>query len=373
MRAKLLIPGISAIVALALSGPAVAAQPPAPAKSQLRQVPGSECGAKVSIGKALAISRGTAAFERQYARHPGLHSTEFRFNCNKDVDTLLFQTKQGKRVLDVEIDFRTGRVLKTWEGYKASWVMTRGYGDFFGRNINRWFVWLGFCLLFVIPFVNVRRPLRLLHLDLLVLVAGFGVSHYFFNRGDIGLSTPLAYPVLAYLLVRALVAGFRPREHRDPLVPHLPNAVLIAGLALLICFRIVFNVVDSKPIDVSYAGVAGADRITHGLPLYADGGPNEFHFDTYGPVNYLAYVPIEAVLPLRPDDPAEPGIPNVNDQPAAKAATILFDLLCLAGLFMLGAVARKGPAGAGSASRSRTRGRLFPTRLLRSPAIPTTC
>ena len=59
--------------------------------------------------------------------------------------------------------------------------------------------------------MNLRRPFRLLHLDLLVLLA-FGVSHVYFNRGEIETSVPLVYPVLGYLLLRTLVAGLRPRE-----------------------------------------------------------------------------------------------------------------------------------------------------------------
>ena len=42
-----------------------------------------------------------------------------------------------------------------------------------------------------------------------MLVAGFGLSHFFFNRGEIGLSVPLAYPALLYLLARTLWLGFR--------------------------------------------------------------------------------------------------------------------------------------------------------------------
>ena len=74
-------------------------------------------------------------------------------------------------------------------------------------------MWLPLCVLFLAPFVDFRRPLRLLHLDLLVLL-GFGVSHVFFNRGEIGVSAPLVYPVLLYLLARMLFAGFRPRAQR---------------------------------------------------------------------------------------------------------------------------------------------------------------
>ena len=93
--------------------------------------------------------------------------------------------------------------------------MARGYPGAFGRKLNAPYVWLPLCVLFLAPFIDVRRPLRLLHLDLLVLLA-FGVSHVFFNRGEIGVSTPLVYPVLLYLLARVLLAGFRLAGPRGP-------------------------------------------------------------------------------------------------------------------------------------------------------------
>ena len=57
------------------------------------------------------------------------------------------------------------------------------------------------CAIFLLGLLDWRRPWRLVHLDLVVLLA-FGVSHVFFNRGEIGLSVPLVYPVLLYLLAR---------------------------------------------------------------------------------------------------------------------------------------------------------------------------
>src|SRR5215210_7229734 len=127
--------------------------------------------------------------------------------------------------------------------------MARGYEGAFGRKLNAPYVWLPLCLLFLAPFVDVRRPFRLLHLDLLVLLA-FGVSHYFFNRAEIGVSAPLVYPVLLYLLARVLFAAFRPRRASGPLVPHVPLALLVVGLVFLLAFRITLNVVDSNVIDV---------------------------------------------------------------------------------------------------------------------------
>ena len=56
-----------------------------------------------------------------------------------------------------------------------------------------------------------RRPFRLLHLDLLVLLA-FGVSHFFFNRGEIGDVGAARVPGAAVPAgARAARGGFRPR------------------------------------------------------------------------------------------------------------------------------------------------------------------
>ena len=132
------------------------------------------------------------------------------------------------------------------------------------------------------------------------MLLGFGASHFFFNRGEISTSVPLAYPVLLYVLARMLWIGFRPRERRERLVPHVPMVWLALALVFLVGFRVALNVVDSSVIDVGYAGVIGADKITHGHGLYDSPSfakDNE-HGDTYGPVNYLAYVPFEQALPF---------------------------------------------------------------------------
>ena len=51
-------------------------------------------------------------------------------------------------------------------------------------------------------------------------------------------------------------------------------------------------------IDVGYAGVIGADRIVDGDELYGEGFSEDVERgDTYGPVNYLLYVPFEQAMP----------------------------------------------------------------------------
>ncbi len=151
--------------------------------------------------------------------------------------------RDGDEVAQVHVDDRSGAVLEQWTGHQVAWSMARGYAGAFGRTLNAPYVWIPLCLLFLLPFLDFRRPYRLLHLDLLVLL-GFGASHVFFNRGEIGVSVPLAYPVLLYLLGRAIFAGLRPRERPGPLVPHVPLAWLMVGIVFLAAFRNGMNVED---------------------------------------------------------------------------------------------------------------------------------
>jgi hypothetical protein len=241
-----------------------------------------------------------------------------------------------REVAQARVDDSLGIVLEAWTGHQVAWSMARGYEGAFGRKLNAPYVWIPLCVLFLLPFVDPRRPFRLLHLDLLVLL-GFGASHLFFNRGEIGVSVPLVYPVLLYLLARLLWAGLRPRDRPQRLVPLVPLSWLAFALIFLVAFRVGLNVVDSNVIDVGYAGVIGADRIADGDGLYGPGFADDVeHGDTYGPLTYLSYVPFEQALPWSG---------SWDDLPAAHGAAIAFDLLTLLGLLLLGRRLRSGRAG----------------------------
>jgi hypothetical protein len=241
----------------------------------------------------------------------------------------------GAERVQVVVDDRTGRVVESWTGHQVRWRMARGYEGAFGRRLNAPYVWIPLCVLFLLPFVDPRRPFRLLHLDLLMLLA-LSVSHMYFNWAQIGISVPLVYPVLVYLLVRMLVAGLRGRAPSGALFPLFPVVAVALGLVFLVGFRIALNVTDSKVIDVGQSSVTGADRIADGRELYGQAySRTDRHGDTYGPVTYLLYVPFEQVWPWD----GEP------DPPAANAAAIAFDLLTLLGLLVLGRRLRAGPAG----------------------------
>ena len=232
----------------------------------------------------------------------------------------------------VIVDAATGSVRESWTGYQVAWQMARGNEGQFGHALNAPYVWLPLCAIFLLGLLDWRRPARIAHLDLLFLLA-FGVSHLYFNRGEIGVSVPLAYVPLVYLGARMAWIGFRGSA---PLRPTIPALWLGVAAVFLIAFRVTLNVADSGVIDVGYAGVIGADRVVAGETLYGDFPDDNSFGDTYGPASYYAYVPFELALPWSGE---------WDDLPAAHAAAIAFDLATVAGLLALGLRLRPGRAG----------------------------
>jgi hypothetical protein len=239
----------------------------------------------------------------------------------------------GKQRALVVVDPHSGEVLESWTGYQMTWKMARGYSGAFGHKLNAPYVFLPLCVLFLVGLVDWRRLRRIANLDLLVLL-GFGLSHYFFNRADIGVSVPLVYPVLLYLFGRCMWIGLRGRG--GGLRPVWPAAWLLVAALFLMGFRVGLNIADAGTIDVGYAGVVGADRIAHGEPIYDNFPDDILQGDTYGPVNYLAYVPFELVLPWHG---------TWDDLPAAHGAAVLFDVATFVLLILLALRIRPGRAG----------------------------
>ena len=131
--------------------------------------------------------------------------------------------------------------------------MARGReGAFGGKTLLRWYVWLAFCLVFLVGLADLRRPLSVRNLDLVALL-GFTASLAFFDRGEIFRSVPLVYPVLAYLLARGLWVGFGRRG--TPLASVWPTWVLAAAAVFLLGFRVGLNLEAPRGvIDVGLAG-----------------------------------------------------------------------------------------------------------------------
>jgi hypothetical protein len=260
----------------------------------------------------------------------------------------------GQIVL-AKVDDSTGRVTEAWVGPQVAWSMARGAKGSFGRKINDPEIWWPLAALFFLGLANLRRPFSLRNLDLLVLLS-FSASWWYFNEGFIFKSVPLAYPPLVYLLVRMAWIGLRGgRESRERDRPLWPVWLLAAVTIFVAGFRIGLNVEASNVIDVGYAGVIGAQRIIDegempygNMPVHEgeECGPPDSNGnvrdriqtngrcesandrgDTYGPVNYIAYIP--GFL-------AYGWTGKWDNLPAAHFSALLFDGLALVGLALVG-------------------------------------
>ncbi|HXV52839.1 MAG TPA: glycosyltransferase 87 family protein [Solirubrobacterales bacterium] len=299
-------------------------------ESQTRPPPGFEVSAEDAIGVADA----TGVVQAELAESPGAEPRALIRGDRWQVEYV----DGDARVAEVIVDGSSGQVIEAWRDFQVGSPLARGYDGAIAQAVNSPWVWITLSLLFCAPFFDPRRPLRLLHLDLLVLI-GLGVSLFFFNRAEVTASVALTYPVLGYFLIRMLVAGFWPRERSGPLIPWAPVRWLALGIAVLAVARITLNLVDSRVIDIGVAGVVGADRIADGEPLY-EGAFSlglDLKGDVYGPVNYLSYLPFELVWPW--DGVWDAGVG------AAHAAAICFDLACAIGLIALGRRLRAGDEG----------------------------
>jgi hypothetical protein len=285
---------------------------------------------RITREEAISIADRDPKVREQRQKHAPLGSIATK---NDEGEWQVSYFGDGKQRALVTVDPHSGEVLESWTGYQVTWNMARGYSGAFGHKLNAPYVFLPLCALFLVGLVDWRRLRRVANLDLLVLL-GFGVSHYFFNRADIGVSVPLVYPVLLYLFGRCMWIGLRGRG--GGLRPVWPAAWLLVAALFLIGFRVGLNIADAGTIDVGYAGVVGADRIAHGEPIY-DNFPEDIQQgDTYGPVNYLAYVPFESVMPWHG---------KWDDLPAAHAAAVVFDVATFVLLILLALRIRPGPAG----------------------------
>jgi hypothetical protein len=294
-------------------------------------------GFRLNASEVEKIAAANPAVRAELRRHPDANPYEYTKGPGQWQVSWFSSGRKQVELMQVYIDDATGRVTQVWTGFQVAWTMARGYAGAFGRRVNAWYVWVPLCFMFVAPFIpwrrtrtwragRGRRAWSLLHVDLLMLL-GLSISLAFFNHGMIGISTPITYPFMLYLLVRMLLLAFGRGRPREPLRLGVPVSWLTIGVVFLIGFRVGLNVVNSNVIDVGYAGVIGADKIIKGQNLYGNWPKDNASGDTYGPVAYYAYVPFRAIFGWSG---------TWDDLPASHAAAIVFDLLTLLLLFWLG-------------------------------------
>jgi Glycosyltransferase family 87 len=197
-------------------------------------------------------------------------------------------TDFGKEIATVGVEDKSWVLNYVYTGDQVGWNMARGVKGAYGKQANYWWVWLPLSLAFAAAFWRTERLISWRNLDIVALL-GFLVSHGFFRQGIVLEAVVLWYLPLVYLFVRTLLMGFGIGE-RVERTSNLPTWLLmvLAGLAggLVMALN-----VDARVIDVGYAGVVGADRILDGTIPYGNMPSDVGTGDTYGPLNYLLYVP----------------------------------------------------------------------------------
>lgn len=278
---------------------------------------------KISGAQALQVAEHAPALAAYHRTHHPMRWRVFTWALSHYE---IFFGYKGVVVGDVLVG-RDGHLMEVWIGPLANASYARGH---YGANFDSPWVWAGFGAMFLLPLLFLRRRSWLDLLDLGALLS-FGVSYALFDHRHLEAGVWLAYPPLLYLLGRLLARGRRAAARRR-LDVGLPTWLLAGGLLLLVAGRVVLTLLPPVVIDVGYASAIGAYKILHGQSIYyASLG----HPDTYGPIAYLAYVPFAAIW----------HVTGWGYTPAARAATITFDVLTIAGLVLLGRRLRGGRDG----------------------------
>ncbi|HYI75934.1 MAG TPA: hypothetical protein VEW90_11735, partial [Gaiellaceae bacterium] len=310
--------------------------------------------ARLTEERAVQLALAHPKVDAWLDRYPLDPSTDADYRTESRTWLVKVWSGEAGQVVEAVVEDTSGAVSEAWTGPQVAWKMARGReGAFGGKTLLRPYVWLAFCLVFLLGLADLRRLASMRNLDLLALV-GFTASLAFFDRGEIFTSVPLVYPVLGYLVARGLWVGFGRRG--AALTSVWPTWVLAAAAVFLLGFRVGLNLETPRGvIDVGLAGVVGASRILDGEAPYGNMpqrgdlercGPEDAEGDvreriqtngrceaaiergdTYGPVSYLAYVPAVGVLPWSG---------KWDSLPAAHATSIAFDLLAVLALVLVG-------------------------------------
>ena len=231
---------------------------------------------------------GPYTTDAEYSEADGEWTVHVEVDEEGSVGGYPVENGEGKEIARVGVDDATWELNYVWTGDQVGWRMARGDYGAYGKQANYTYVWAPLALIFALAFWRTDKLFSLRNLDVLALL-GFLVSHGFFRVGETYPAVLLWYPPLLYLLVRTLLVGFGIGERIEK-TSNFPTWVLFVLGALGSGLVLGLNL-DSRVIDVGYAGVVGADLITDGRLPYGNMPDSVGTGDTYGPLNYLVYVP----------------------------------------------------------------------------------
>ena len=316
----MLVCAVAPASASASAGPPPDVAAPLFRVSDLHNVP---AGLTIDGAQAIAIAKTSPKIQAIHQAHHPLHIVVMLWIRNHYEVEFFFH---GTPLADQTVT-ANGKLGPLYTGPLMGALYARGhYGNIFD---SPWILG-SFTLMFLLPLLLLRGRRWMDRIDIAAVLT-FGVSYALFDTTHLELGVWAFYPPLIYLMVRMLLRGARPRPSGGRLDCRLPTIVLVLGLIGLVVARIIVTLHPAGVLDVATASVLGAYKILHGQSIYYY---SLGHGDTYGPLNYLFYVPFEAIWPG-----------NWTYLPAARAAAITFDLLTIAGLILLGFRLRRGSDG----------------------------
>ena len=127
-----------------------------------------------------------------------------------------------------------------------------------GARSTRSGVWMPLCLLFFVPFIDRKRPFRMLHLDLLVLLA-FSISLAFFKTPTSAsrCRSSIRCSPTCWRACCGSRSGASPARRPSPSACSCPSTWLVVAIVFLLGFRVGLNVTNS---NVDRRRLLGRDR-----------------------------------------------------------------------------------------------------------------